>query len=69
MLLDARSNCKCCANYLQNRRCKAFPEHIPEDLWTGKNLHRAPCPNDQGIMYESKPFDYAFLEITDDDLK
>ncbi len=35
------------------RRCKAFPRGIPEEIWDGKNDHRKPVRGDHGIQYEA----------------
>lgn len=56
------TNCLWCKHYLNDRRCKAFPVAIPEDLWTAKDLHREPVEGDNGYQYESSmvhipPFD------------
>ncbi len=32
--------------------CKAYPEGIPEVIWTGKNKHRKPFKGDNGIQFE-----------------
>jgi len=34
--------------------CTAFPRGIPDDILTGKNLHKNPYPDDDGIRYENK---------------
>ena len=36
------------------RRCEAFPEGIPEDLFKNRADHRNPFPGDNGIRFEAK---------------
>jgi hypothetical protein len=33
-------------------RCAAFPQEIPEELYTSFVLHNQPYPGDRGIMWE-----------------
>lgn len=55
MISRYQDNCKNCTHYLQNKQCKAFPEGIPEVLWSGDNLHRTPYEGDNGVLYSPKP--------------
>ncbi len=36
------------------RRCKAFPEGIPDGIWLSENGHREPHPGDNGIQFEPR---------------
>ncbi len=55
--------CSRCRHAVQNvivhgRRhnywCRAFPEGIPEEIYTGKNGHTEPYRGDHGIQFEQK---------------
>jgi hypothetical protein len=67
MIFRYQDNCKICANYSQDQRCKAFPDGIPDELWSGENLHRQSYSGDNGIHYEPKNIN--FPEIDNDFLK
>ena len=67
MITRAEVNCIFCANYLNDKRCKAFPDGIPDDLFSGKNLHRQPYQGDNGILYSPLPrFEMNFDDILDE---
>lgn len=37
----------------QLKTCKAFPNGIPEKIWTGINNHKNPYKGDNGIQFTS----------------
>lgn len=49
--------CVTCANLLDagaKRQCKAYPNGIPDEVWTGLINHRRPYQGDNGIQYERR---------------
>ena len=34
------------------RKCEAFPDGIPLEIWTGENNHTTAYPNDRKIRFE-----------------
>lgn len=46
--------CRTCKWWNGGRVCRAFPDGMPEEIWTGKVEHREPYPGDNGIQYEPK---------------
>lgn len=48
--------CTYCAHALrQGRKCSAFDDLIPLEIWTGEHTHRTPYPGDHGIVFEWAP--------------
>lgn len=37
---------------VSERKCSAFPDGIPLEIWKGGNDHTAPYKNDNGIRFE-----------------
>ena len=46
-------SCQSCKHYKTQRKCKAFPKEIPDEIWYGKNDHKQKVRGDNGIQYES----------------
>lgn len=50
------SVCSGCANYDESnpmfKVCAAFPNGIPEEIFSGENNHTKPYPGDNGILFE-----------------
>ena len=55
-ILEHLPVCISCDNMLKGtiRKCRAFPDKIPDDIWYGKNNHSEPFIGDQGIRYLKK---------------
>ena len=47
-----QNSCKRCVWYLLARSCMAYPDGIPEDIWTGKDAHVQSREGDNGITFE-----------------
>ena len=49
-----KTPCYRCKHFLGSNsgKCEAFPGQVPEQIWSGKNLHRDPFPNDRGFRFE-----------------
>ncbi len=62
MIYRSQANCSMCAHYQGEQRCQAFPDGIPNPLWTGEHLHREPYSGDGGIRYQPKRIESFDLE-------
>ncbi len=51
------SQCSACKHLLRTevrgRRCPAFPDGIPEDIYYNKRNHAKPYPGDHGVRWEA----------------
>jgi len=43
--------CLMCIHYRMDLKCAAFPDRIPEEIFTGIRDHRRPYPGDKGLRY------------------
>jgi len=48
------TQCVECIHFRGLSSCEAFPDKIPEEIFTGLIDHSKPYPNDQGIQYEKR---------------
>lgn len=50
--------CLLCAHYrMGTGSCDAFPDGIPEEIFTGLVDHAKPYPGDHGIQFEAYPLE------------
>ena len=47
------SQCLECLHYFGEFKCNAFPDGIPEQIYTGQHDHIKEFKNDNGIRFES----------------
>lgn len=47
--------CLRCIHYINDRKCEAFPEGIPHEIWVLKVFHTKPYPGDNGIRFKPSP--------------
>lgn len=50
-------------------KCNAFPDQIPEKLWSGKFLHREPFPGDHGIQFVPRMSEFLTISEVADALR
>lgn len=49
--------CALCRHWLVGTRtCLAYPDGIPDEVWSGRNDHREPYPGDNGIQFARVPY-------------
>lgn len=52
IVCDISIQCANCKNRIENLQCLAFPDLIPEEIYSGKFDHTNPYPGDNGILFE-----------------
>ncbi len=58
-----KTSCYDCIHFLgaEAGRCDAFPDQIPEKIWSGKSPHRDPFPGDRGIQFEPRMTEFLTI--------
>lgn len=65
--------CMSCKWYVAGNQCIAYPEGIPEKIWSGEHDHTKPFAGDKGLQYEAegedteKAPDGLLFKMNDDD--
>ncbi len=59
MAMRVHSMCLACRHLDRDKEehhaCSAFPEGIPQEIWTNRYDHHEPYPGDQGVRFELAP--------------
>lgn len=53
--MSTNFQCVTCIHYRMFKRCEAFPDAIPDEIYSGEVLHDQPYRGDNGIQYEPMP--------------
>ena len=52
LFMEFSSVCNFCARHdVLSKTCAAFPDGIPEEIWSGSNTHEARYEGDHGLQY------------------
>lgn len=57
--------CERCTHHRGAKTCTAFPEGIPDALWSAYRGHREPYPGDNGIQFQLVAMPTGPVEIPD----
>ncbi len=54
-VISGMNLCLMCVHYHKDKKCEAFPDGIPHEIWILKVLHKKPYPGDTGITFKPLP--------------
>ena len=63
MIYTGPVKCNLCKHWFGDQSCRAYPDGIPNELWSTEHPHRKPHPSDQCYRFEHRRLDFPHLEV------